>query len=311
MRFVNEFIAGVYDDVIDYDKYAYTEYYYNNIQKQEDFFKVKEDGMADIENGRISVTTLDKFFALEEEKICDNSSELFEFVQDKRFQQLQEELWDEGINVCLWNIFYLAKYIIHKSKCYEYFKVKPQIKDTLSELEDIKEITFTNKNGKKVTSDNNLLIETILNALKEKEENIYEVYTETLKFDEISNNQYIQIFLIHNLTTFFNSYFKVKRRKNSLISAKEQELIIYLMYYLKITPAEVTASRYRQLLNSYNKINTHLILYHFNIKGVEYSMPTAFIKYNAWKKGKIDWSDDDLFEDINFHNGDKISFCKE
>lgn len=298
-----------------YNSFAYAEYYYNEIQIFEDTFSKKEERKEgeDSHNRHTKGISFNEFCFNEYNKNQNGDEFLEEYSSlftNKELLKFQEELTTEGFDICMLNIYYLAKYVIEKSKSYIYFKLKPQIKDTLSELSEVKEITFINEDGSKSTSNNKLLIDVILKALeKEKDNKSYEADKNYITWDQISNKEFLQSFFVYDMTMFLKEYFKVERRKNALISKKEQELIIYLMYLLKLTPAILSTSRYRQLLSKYDKINNHLSLVNIKSKeGKKTSKHIGFIKYDGWKNGKIDWTSEDLFSHMNLEENDNVRF---
>lgn len=225
--------------------------------------------------------------------------EFMNFINDeklgKKIDKIQEELLEEGKQVCVINLFMLGLFLVEKAKSKYFWLLKPQIKETLAELKEIKKITFTNTDGTKVESNSDALIKTVLEALEaKKDETNYEV-AKMVSWDKLSNNVLLQSYFIHDLTEFLNKYFPVKRKNDALISMKEQELIALLMYHLKLSPTIVTESRYRQLRLYYNnikKVNTDFCNFPFADGEHKLMIMPDFIPYSKWKKGKIDWTKD-------------------
>ena len=79
-------------------------------------------------------------------------------LQDKRLEQLQDELEEEGKQVCMFNMYILAMFLVEKSKSRYLFLLKPTISETLSALKDVSKITFINKDGSTVESSSSILI---------------------------------------------------------------------------------------------------------------------------------------------------------
>jgi len=239
--------------------------------------------------------------------------EFMNFINDeklgKKIDKIQEELLEEGKQVCVINLFMLGLFLVEKAKSKYFWLLKPQIKETLAELKDVKKITFTNTDGTKVESNSETLIKTVLEALEaKKDETKYEV-VKMVSWDKISNNVLLQSYFIHDLTEFLNKYFPVKRKNDALISMKEQELISLLMYHFKLSPTVVTDSRYRQLRLYYNNIKkTNKSFCNFPFAdGHKLMVMPDFIPYSKWKK-KIDWTDDVIFTP---DEGDKFTFAKD
>lgn len=131
--------------------------------------------------------------------------------------------------------------------------LKPIIEDTLSELSDIKFITFNLKNGETIQSSNSELIKlTLENLHKHSEETVYEV-EKIVKIEEATNRILLKSAFVYLVASFLNEYFKdFPRRSNCcMVSAKEQELILYIIYFLGLSPVPLIDYRFRQLVSHY------------------------------------------------------------
>lgn len=216
-------------------------------------------------------------------------------LQDERLSQLKDDLEKEGKQVCMFNMYILAKFLVERGKSRFLFLLKPSISDTLSSLNEVSEITFTNKDGSIVKSTSDTLIKKVMEILEtEKNTKIYEV-EKIVTWDKVSNNSVMQSYFVNDLTMFLNKYFPVKRKKNALVSTKEVELILYLMKLLGLSTFELTNKRYWQLMKTYKEIDKHVADYgQFNLDGMTIITPLYFIPYSMWSNGKIEWESKDM-----------------
>lgn len=216
-------------------------------------------------------------------------------LQDERLSQLQDDLEKEGKQVCMFNMYLLAMFLVERGKSRLLFLLKPSISETLSALKDVSKITFTNKDGSTVESSSDILIEKVMEVLEaEKETKNYEV-EKIITWDKVSNNSVMQSYFVNDLTMFLNKYFPVKRKKDALVSTKEVELILYLMKLFNLSTVELTNKRYWQLMKTYKEIDKHEKEYgQFNIDGMKMITPIYFIPYSIWHNGKIEWTGKDI-----------------
>ena len=231
-------------------------------------------------------------------------------VKDKRLSQLQDELEEEGKQVCMFNMYVLAKFLVERGKSRYVFLLKPKISDVLATLNDVTKVSFTNKDGTVVKSASPKLIKLIMESLEEKkdaDQSDFEV-EKIVTWDKVSNKSLMQSYFVHDLATFLSEYFPVKRKKDALVSSKEVELILYLMHLVGLSTTVLTTKRHWQLMSLYKQIKSQEQGYgQFNIDGKELIMPTTFIPYSIWNNGKIDWTVEELPE-LNLKVGDTIKF---
>lgn len=226
-------------------------------------------------------------------------------INDKKLSELQTDLVNEGKRVCMINMCYLCLYILMKAKNRYLVLLKPTVADTLAELKEVKKVTFTNEDGTKVESSLKGLIASMLNNAKGDEKTKYEV-DRVVTWDKVSDNKLMQSMFVYDLSIFLNDYFKVKRKKDALVSTKEQELIRYLMYFFELTPAVVTDSRYRQLMAYYKDVvMPNQDINCINIDSKPRYIKFDFIDYQTWKSGKIDWT---KYRPFEIKLGDTIQF---
>ena len=227
-------------------------------------------------------------------------------LHDERLTQLQDELEEEGKEICMFNMYILAMFLVEKCKSRELFLLKPTISETLSALKDVSKITFTNKDGSMVESSSSILIKMVMETLeanKESDAMSYEV-EKVETWDKVSNNSIMQSYFVKDLTMFLHTYFPVKRKKNALISKKEVELILYLMKIFNLSTVELTNKRYWQLMKTYQDINKQIPEY---LEHEGSLIPLYFIPYPVWSNSKVEWTGEEL-PVFSIKEGMKIKF---
>lgn len=232
---------------------------------------------------------------------------------DKRLEILQDELSDEGKQVCMVNLYVLCMFLLERNRNLYVFLLKPTIGETLAELKDVTKITFTNKNGSKVESSSKMLITKILETM-EANKDVGATNKECFRlvtWDKLTNNAILQSCFTHDLTVFMSKYFTVKRKKGAKVSTKEVELIMYMLKLFGLSKVELTNKRYWQLMNTYKRIkysnDTNLFP---TADGGYFELPATFMPYSLWSKGKINWTEDDA--SVNTVGvGDVIQFIPE
>lgn len=231
-------------------------------------------------------------------------------LQDERLSQLQDDLEKEGKQVCMFNMYILAKFLIERGKTRYVILLKPKISDILATLKGVSKISFKNEDGTIIKSESPKLIQIIMEAMEEKkdaDQSNMEV-EKVVTWNEVSNKSVMQSYFVNDLTYFLNKYFPVKRRKDALVSTKEVELILYLMKLFGLSTTELTNKRYWQLLAESKRINSMKQSYgQFNINGEKVIIPITFIPYSIWNNGKVDWTNDESIEQ-ELKVGDTIKF---
>jgi hypothetical protein len=266
----------------------------------------------DLGNGEYNVSVYCDYFVenLQDMLICENriignhmSIELFEKLypqsliefelqkldNDSNLLEKIDKLKDIGINLDLANFYVLCRYInaIIRNDCY--VLLKPTIKDTLSELDDIVEISFKNKNGQVVTSTNSVLVEQLIETTKQiKDDGRYETY-KIARIDKagLVNNRLLQIRFVYLMTAFLQAYFKdAHRRSNAMLDTKEQNLIMKMMVKMELSSVELNEDSYRKIVSEAGKIrNYNDNIDHLTKEGLTY------IKYEDWhNRKKSDWN---------------------
>lgn len=286
-------------------------YYYKNLQIR---YTVKGEIEHKVEAGD-PISYFQRRFPEQEDEIDYQISVIQKLAGNKELDAIQDKLEEKGIQCCMLNMYVLCDYLKFLARNRIFLLLKPQVKDTLAEIKDLASITFTNKDGSTTTNNNDRLMKIVLDTIKEKQEELDKMYEvdRLVKWNKIANNEIMQAIFVHDLTYFLHSYFPIKRKKGSLITTEEQELIRFFLYLFELSPAKVSASRYRQLVSIYNEIDV---------------MPTAniiqdskndregvflfdYLSYNQWKTGKIDfknngWDRDSIKVGANVKFGNNV-----
>ncbi|WP_455667873.1 hypothetical protein [Phocaeicola sp.] len=219
---------------------------------------------------------------------CDN------FCKEIQFQGNKEEL------------YMLCCYILGVVSDIYFFKLRPTAKDVNDELDKMDEVvsvTFTDKTGKSITVNTESIVREVLDAVKaDRNDTAYET-DKLCKITDVADTTYLQSMFAMELATFINSYFPVKRRKDSLVSVSEQELIMKILYLFKLTPAKATNNRFRQLMMLYKSFKPNVGWAELSMDGIKRVLPLAFIK---WKQcNSSNWQTTE-YEKNNI--GDTVTF---
>lgn len=218
-----------------------------------------------------------------------NSPEYKRWQEDKKLKSLLKELSKSGLEVNSISLFVLSYYIFKIINEQYLVLLKPTIEDTIGEISSIKSITFENEDGTNTTTSNPQFIELINNLLEPKNVTTEYETEKIVRIDSITNNVVLQSNFVYWLATFFKEYFKdYPRRSNCcIVSAKEQELILYILYFLGLSPVPLTDSRFRQLVMHYKANQDKVTYFHIKDKGM---ISMQFVKYKDWKNGNIQLS---------------------
>lgn len=272
----------------------YIDYFMNNLQD-----KIEIDGTtylesADAANDFLSKLTTQLFTTPDFER----------WVKDDTLDKLHREIKANGMKLCPLNFYTLCQYILTIIKEQYFVLLKPTIADTIAELSDVKSITFTNGDGKEVKADNAQLIQMVMDNLKVVDNPTYEA-DKIIRVDKLGclmDKALLQSSFIYYVALFLSAYFKdYPRRSNCcMVSATEQKLILYMLYFFGLAPAPLTDSRFRQLIGYYKEHQTRVsysILPEVGVVSLE------IIKYGDWKDGiRLD----KLKDPINL--GDTVTF---
>lgn len=236
----------------------YIDYYYKEIQyytiiEGDRCYSVKPDNFAAVWLAGNYVPKVD----------FDTFNEQIEFDGDK------EEL------------YMLCCYIIYVIEQHYFVKLRPtarDINDELDKMNEVASITITDKGGKTFTFNTEYVIKNVVDAIRANTTaDSYEM-DKICKLPEVANNTYLQCWFIVELANFLHYYFPVKRKKDSLVSTNEQDMILKILHLFKLTSALATRNRFRQLLMLADKFKENLSW--MNLQGQ--LLPVTFIKWRQW-----------------------------
>ena len=273
MKINKEFVLGNGE----YNVCAYCDYFVENLQDM----LISENSII---RNRMSIERFKKFYP---KSIIDYG--LLKLDNDSNLLKIIKELKAIGVNLDLPNFYVLCKYLNALIRSDGYILLKPTFKDTISELEDVVEISFKNKNGQVVTSTNSVLVKHLIETLKQiKDDGRYETY-KIARIDKagLVNNRLLQIRFVYLTTAFLQDYFKdAHRRSNAMLDTKEQNLIMKMMAKMELSSVELNEDSYRKIVSEARKIAN----YNDNIDQLTKEGVT-YIKYEDWhNRKKSDWS---------------------
>ena len=236
----------------------YIDYYYKEIQPY-----------AIIKGGRCYSMNPDNFAAVWQKGDYVPKVDFDTFNEQVEFNGDKEEL------------YMLCCYIIYVIEQHYFVKLRPTAKemnDELDKMNEVASITITDKDGKTFTFNTEYAIKNVMDAIRiNTTADSYET-DKICKLPEVANNTYIQSMFAVELANFLHYYFPVKRKKDSLVSTNEQDMILKILHLFKLTPALATRSRFRQLLMLADKFKENLSW--INLQGQ--LLPVTFIKWKQW-----------------------------
>lgn len=227
---------------------------------------------------------------------------LFAFTADGRicyFQHEMETYYNKRINaMALCTLCLFINDIIHQKLV---VLLKPTLEEVANAITNLKSVTFTNKDGSSVCSDNAQLIASIKKAIPHSEDNQLEAY-KIVDRQDVFTKELMQIEFFYYLSQFFNQFFDIKRR--GLLTNLESEIIGYFLKWFGLSPVEVSTSRLRQLRMNFDKVEEYDI-YEMKVNDKSIKVQWQFIRYSDWIKGKINPLKDEIVplrdtEDITF-----------
>ena len=216
---------------------------------------------------------------------------LFAFTADGRicyFQHEMETYYNKRINaMALCTLCLFINDIIHQKLV---VLLKPTLEEVANAITNLKSVTFTNKDGSSVCSDNAQLIASIKKAIPHSEDNQLEAY-KIVDRQDVFTKELMQIEFFYYLSQFFNQFFDIKRR--GLLTNLESEIIGYFLKWFGLSPVEVSTSRLRQLRMNFDKVEEYDI-YEMKVNDKSIKVQWQFIRYSDWIKGKINPLKDEI-----------------
>jgi len=216
---------------------------------------------------------------------------LFAFTANGRicyFQHEMETYYNKRINaMALCTLCLFINDIIHQKLV---VLLKPTLEEVANAITNLKSVTFTNKDGSSVCSDNAQLIASIKKAIPHSEDNQLEAY-KIVDRQDVFTKELMQIEFFYYLSQFFNQFFDIKRR--GLLTNLESEIIGYFLKWFGLSPVEVSTSRLRQLRMNFDKVEEYDI-YEMKVNDKSIKVQWQFIRYSDWIKGKINPLKDEI-----------------
>ena len=216
---------------------------------------------------------------------------LFAFTADGRicyFQHEMETYYNKRINaMALCTLCLFINDIIHQKLV---VLLKPTLEEVANAITNLKSVTFTNKDGSSVCSDNAQLIASIKKAIPHSEDNQLEAF-KIVDRQDVFTKELMQIEFFYYLSQFFNQFFDIKRR--GLLTNLESEIIGYFLKWFGLSPVEVSTSRLRQLRMNFDKVEEYDI-YEMKVNDKSIKVQWQFIRYSDWIKGKINPLKDEI-----------------
>lgn len=216
---------------------------------------------------------------------------LFAFTANGRicyFQHEMETYYNKRINaMALCTLCLFINDIIHQKLV---VLLKPTLEEVANAITNLKSVTFTNKDGSSVCSDNAQLIASIKKAIPHSEDNQLEAY-KIVDRQDVFTKELMQIEFFFYLSQFFNQFFDIKRR--GLLTNLESEIIGYFLKWFGLSPVEVSTSRLRQLRMNFDKVEEYDI-YEMKVNDKSIKVQWQFIRYSDWIKGKINPLKDEI-----------------
>ena len=227
---------------------------------------------------------------------------LFAFTADGRicyFQHEMETYYNKRINaMALCTLCLFINDIIHQKLV---VLLKPTLEEVANAITNLKSVTFTNKDGSSVCSDNAQLIASVKKAIPHSEDNQLEAY-KIVDRQDVFTKELMQIEFFYYLSQFFNQFFDIKRR--GLLTNLESEIIGYFLKWFGLSPVEVSTSRLRQLRMNFDKVEEYDI-YEMKVNDKSIKVQWQFIRYSDWIKGKINPLKDEI---VPFRDREDITF---
>ena len=252
-----------------------------------DYIQLRTDDMAD---GIDIMSFADKhgFLYLDDDSKKEQQKAfmetLFSFTADGRickFQHDMASIYKKRINpMALCALCLFINDIIHHKLV---VLLKPTLEEIANSVTNLQSVTFTNEDGSSISTDNELLIESIKKAIPNDSRDQLEAY-KIVDRQEVFTKEVMQIEFFYYLSHFCNQYFKIKRR--GLLTDLESEIIGYFLKWFGLSPVEVSYSRLRQLRMNFQLVESYDI-YELSTDNKKIKVQWQFLKYSDWSKGKL------------------------
>ena len=214
--------------------------------------------------------------------------------------------FEEGKKIDIFNLLLLGAYVNELIRDHYLVLLKPSTQQEIDNLGEISEITFKNKKGGTITTNNPELIKEIMSAIDEPLRTKGKTM-ETWKMGKCDNMEdvvaksVLQCKFAYYLATFLKVVFpksKIRHRgRKGFVTPAEQLLILRLMTYFGLYSKEnfilidnaYRTDSFRKMMEYYKKLSFPSFDSGLN----KTLLPITFIKYDDWKDG-IDWFNPNL-----------------
>ena len=210
--------------------------------------------------------------------------------------------FEEGKKIDIFELLLLGAYVNELIRDHYLVLLKPSTQQELDNIGEISEITFKNKEGKTVTTNNPELIKEMMSAIdgplrtKGKAMETWKI-AKCDKMDDVVAKSVLQCKFAYYIAVFLKEFFPESKRrhrgKKGLVTPAEQLLILRLMTYFGLYSNEnfilidnaYRTDSFRKMMEYYQKLSFPSFDTGFSYKTL---LPVTFIKYDDWKDG-IDW----------------------
>lgn len=212
------------------------------------------------------------------------------FIDSKELDNILDRIGNKyNIDIDKTKLWVLSAYIYSSLKSKMYALLKPTAKDEMemyNKLDTAYSITIagTNEKGEenKVTLKNQYVVEKILDAIAEIDENnlpeIHEI-ERIVSVKEISRKTIFDFLFLLELENFFTAF---KRKRLTVL---EKELILTVMYLFRFYTVIPKVDNYRRLKSDYKMYPIRESINKFTDKdGSTYIFVLTFIKWKDWNK---------------------------
>lgn len=304
------------------DFYDYLLFFVDNIQQYKDHYPDGEDAPPVRMYEGLSVNEYFKKYV--GKNIKKQADAIYRVWHQRELKSIKEEQCDlillqrklelEGKQVCFVNFILLAEFIKEKCESRYFAILEPTIDDILDsieKLEGVSRVVFEDDKGNKVICEKEEHIELLKEDLRNKsyiDRRVFEV-KEIKQWSELADKSIIQALFVQDMIQFLNKYFPGRRKKGSLVSTAEQELISWAMFHVGLSDTKVCDSRFRQLkiFNTNSNIDSHP-QYKILPEWFEKVIGTRIIAidYLSWEQDidNIDWFQP--IKKMEFREGDVI-----
>jgi len=261
--------------------YEYIKYYNTNVQVYYDFEEQRlYDGIE-----------LDIFIQKNKEFQLIYPINKDAFIKNKELNEILNNLYKKiNVEFDIEKLWMLSIYLYCCIYAKSYALLKPTARDEMeiyNQLDTAYSITITgiNEKGedKEVVFRNRYIMEKILNAIADiDEDSLIEIYEidQIASLKDISNKTIFDYLYVLELSNFLKTY-----RKRARLSVLEQQMMLHIMFLLKLYPIPPKTDTYRRLMSDFKKYPIRESINTYTDKdGNTFTFVLTFIKWKDWTK---------------------------